>query len=170
MVVKQVGNRWHPMGKKGPWKSSYPTKTAAEKALRNANQYFSSQKKNTTKKPKKKTTTKKPTKKPNNPGGRKMSKGSKISPITKDGQIKVPTLLVEAGLLLGAYEEKHGHGPLEIGRETGKWGHATSDYLENVNPLGDEVSGRLIKYGVGIKLGMRLFNLNPVSIGPLLFN
>ena len=97
MVVKQIGNRWHPVGKKGPWKSSYPTKTSAEKALRSANKYFGS--KNTKKKSKSKSTGgKKPTKrkkstKTRGSSSKKPKGGKKVS--------KTSLLQIARGVVIG---------------------------------------------------------------------
>lgn len=56
MAVKKIKDKWHPIGKKGPWKSGFSSEAKAKKALTQSNRYFKS-----LGKPKKKKTTKKKT-------------------------------------------------------------------------------------------------------------
>lgn len=98
-----------------------------------------------------------------------MGKASRLSPVNKNG-IKVPTLLIEGGLVLAALEDPDGG-------ERGAYYHASNknytramtEYGRCVNPLGETMAGKAIRWGAGLRIIRGFVSNTPIQIGPLIF-
>lgn len=174
MVIIKVKDRFHIRKKDGSaGKNSFATKKAALNAQKRQKTFFHKKKKKSSSKSKskggRKSTKKKSksvSKKKNNPGGKKMAKGSILAPVGKKG-IKLPTLLTEAGIVLGTVEKGGQVGNQSALEHVHRGEHfeAVQAYVQAVNPLGNHMSGRLIKWGTGLRIIRGLVSRTPVQLG-----
>lgn len=139
------------------------TKERRVEVLKNGQWKFlkSGSKKGSKKSPSKKSGSKK---EPNSPGGHKVSKVSRLSPVTKNG-IRVCTLGTEAGIFMAAVERPAGSDSPYTNAGQGEWDKVPIGVAEN---LKDGWAGTLIKWSAGAAIVAKLFDVR--NVGILYFN